>query len=117
MTRAVGQKNVTKRRTAVDLRIREIFEQEARTSDALRKAIRYMFEYDPIAAVNAYVKLTLSDKVGPESSVTNVFTSDHTAARLVANMEALTRVGSVSHDAPSRPDEFILPADADPETH
>ncbi len=109
----------SRERKRIDLHIREIFEEEATKKDALAKAIRYMFENDPIVAVHAYLKLMSikNSTTSPINSVTNIFAEQVNAPHLIAHMEDVARLGASGGDEALSQNELVLPADGSSETH
>ena len=109
----------SRERKRIDLHIREIFEEEATKKDALAKAIRYMFENDPIVAVHAYLKLMSikNSTASPINSVTNIFAEQVNAPHLIAHMEDVARLGAGCSDEALIEDQLVLPADSGSETH
>ena len=112
-----GMKMAADRRR-MDIHIREIFEEEATRKDALAKAIRYMFENDPIVAVHAYLRLmSIKQTASPISNVTNIFAEQVNAPQLVAHMEDLACLAAGPGDEALVQDQLVLPADSGSETH
>ena len=111
-------KSVQANRKRIDANIRQIFEEEATQKNALRKAIQYMFENDPIVAVHAYLKLlSVKETASPINNVTNIFAEQINAPQLVAHMEDLARLAESAGNETFVQDEFVLPADSGSETH
>ena len=106
------------RRKALDANIRDIFEQEAKKGDALRKALRYMAENNPESFVYAYLKLLGTQQTSsPIQNVTNVFAEQINAPRVIAHMEELVNRSASNGHATPVPNEPVLLADNDSETH
>ena len=118
-----GQKQISGQATQaakrkIDVNIRRIFEEEATQSDALRNAIRYMFENDPVVAVHAYLKLLATNTAAsPVRSVTNVFAEQIDARRIVQHVEELARLSPSAGHETVVSDQLVLSADDGSGTH
>ncbi len=106
------------KRKQLDANIRQIFEEEARRGDALRNAIRYMFENDPVIAAHAYIKLLATKTVSnPVTNVTNIRAEQINAAGVIHHMEELVRLTETTNNASLVPHEPALLVDDSSETH
>lgn len=103
--------SMTKRKNRVNANIREIFESEGRNGDALRKAIRYMFEHDPITAVHVYAKVLNTTTIGSAQGVTNIFAAQIDAQVAVGRLEDLVASTESAGNASLVSNEPVLLAD------
>ena len=102
----------------LDANIRQIFEEEAKRGDALRKALQYMAENDKSSFVYAYLKLLATDTTkDPIRNVTNVYAEQINAPRIVAHLEDMAERTARLCDASLVSDQPVLPADGGSETH